>query len=89
MNFNFLKLCLLGLFFLLIQSCGSKEDGNTLENNSEPTLFTLLQPEETGISFVNKVANSKNSTFSNTAIFIMEAVLPLETLIMMGYPMFF
>ncbi|KSA13283.1 VCBS repeat-containing protein [Maribacter dokdonensis] len=59
MNFNFLKLCLLGLFFLLIQSCGSKEDGNTLENNSEPTLFTLLRPEETGISFVNKVANSK------------------------------
>ncbi|HAI43641.1 MAG TPA: RNA-binding protein, partial [Maribacter sp.] len=59
MNFNFLKLCLLGLFFLLIQSCGSKEDGNTLENNSEPTLFTLLRPEETGISFINKVANSK------------------------------
>ena len=59
MNSNIFKLSCLGLFLSLLSSCGSKEDTNTSLENSEPTLFTLLPSEETGISFVNKVQNSK------------------------------
>ena len=54
-----LKLVCISLLFPLFYSCSSKEDSNKLVEKSEPTLFTLLPSEETGISFINKVQNSK------------------------------
>jgi len=59
MNFNLLKSICLGLFLFLLYSCDSNKETNLSYENEEQTLFTLLPSEETGISFVNKVANSK------------------------------
>jgi len=59
MNSNLLKLVCLGLLFSLFYSCDTNEDSNNSIEKSESTLFTLLPPEKTGISFINKVQNSK------------------------------
>jgi hypothetical protein len=59
MNYNLIKICSLGLLLFILNSCSSKEDVTTSEDKKEPKLFTLLPQEETGISFVNKVVNSK------------------------------
>ncbi|MEC7263917.1 MAG: VCBS repeat-containing protein, partial [Bacteroidota bacterium] len=48
------------LLLLVALACKNKEaDDNTQEEQKE-TLFTLLTPEETGVTFVNKVENQKN-----------------------------
>lgn len=51
----------LGSSFLLLTlftACNDRE--NASEIDSEPTLFTLLPPDSTGIRFVNRVENQKN-----------------------------
>ncbi|MGB3145211.1 MAG: VCBS repeat-containing protein, partial [Maribacter sp.] len=61
MNSKLLKLGLVGFVVLLFQSCGGGQESNEpkTNENQNPTLFTLLSSQETGIDFVNKVENSK------------------------------
>ncbi|NAY92062.1 CRTAC1 family protein [Muricauda sp. JGD-17] len=44
---------------LILSSCSNKDEKNQTDETTE-TLFTLLSPQETGITFVNKVENQKN-----------------------------
>ncbi|SNR55314.1 Repeat domain-containing protein [Maribacter sedimenticola] len=54
------KLLCLSLLTLLCISCDPKEQKDAIDTNApESTLFTLLDPKESGIEFVNKVENSK------------------------------
>ncbi len=53
-NFFYTCLCLLILF-----SCKENKGEEVNENKAE-TLFTLLQSENTGVDFINKVENQKN-----------------------------
>ena len=46
------------LFFLA--SCAKREKAAEAAKTSEPTLFTLLPPDSTGVDFVNRVENQKN-----------------------------
>jgi len=55
LRYSTVSLLLLGL----IISCNNKETPNSEEKKKE-TLFTLLKPEETGVTFINKVENQKN-----------------------------
>lgn len=54
-----LKHTLVPLLLILFSACKNKEANDTLVEKKE-TLFTLLAPEETGISFVNTVENQRN-----------------------------
>ena len=54
-----LKHTLALLLFILFWACKNKEADNAVVEKKE-TLFTLLSPQETGISFVNSVENQKN-----------------------------
>jgi len=57
-----MKLKYITVFLLLmgLVSCKDKEENQTEEERKTETLFTLLEPEETGVTFINKVANKKN-----------------------------
>ncbi len=57
MKLNHITVCIL---FLGIISCKNKVANEVVEENKTETLFTLLKPEETGVTFINKVANQKN-----------------------------
>lgn len=48
------------IFILGLVSCNNKKNDSPQEEQKIETLFTLLEPEETGISFINKVENQKN-----------------------------
>ena len=56
-----MKLKYITVFLLLmgLVSCKDKEENQTEEEKKTETLFTLLEPEETGVTFINKVANKK------------------------------
>ena len=49
--------CLLTIFFL---ACKNREADQETQEEQTETLYTLLTPEETGVTFVNKVENQKN-----------------------------
>ena len=55
LRYSTVSLLILGL----IISCNNTETPNSEEEKKE-TLFTLLKPEETGVTFINKVENQKN-----------------------------
>lgn len=54
-----LKHTLAPLLLILFSACKNKEANDTVVEKKE-TLFTLLPPQETGISFVNTVENQRN-----------------------------
>ena len=57
MKLKYITVCLLvsGLV-----SCKNNEGDQSKEEEKTETLFTLLEPEETGVTFINKVENRKN-----------------------------
>ena len=48
------------LLTILSLACKNKEAEQELQEEQTETLFTLLPPEETGVTFINKVENQKN-----------------------------
>lgn len=54
-----LRYTILCATLIFVASCGKKESNNGGEEQQE-TLFTLLSPEESGVSFVNVVENQKD-----------------------------
>lgn len=52
-----LKYCIL-LFLPFLISCGNEDKESIEVEKPEETLYTLMQPEDTGIDFINKVENS-------------------------------
>ncbi len=46
------------VFISFLISCGQKENEEKEAVNNEETLYSLMDPEETGIDFINKVENS-------------------------------
>lgn len=57
MKLKYITVCLLLSGFV---SCNNKEGNQPKEEEKTETLFTLLEPEETGVAFINKVENQKN-----------------------------
>ncbi|MDF0715192.1 FG-GAP-like repeat-containing protein [Muricauda sp. 334s03] len=55
-----LKYISASLLLIGLAACNNKEGAQSKKEESPETLFTLLQPEETGVSFINKVQNQKN-----------------------------
>ena len=55
-----LKNITVGLLLISIVACNNKEAAQSEEEVKSETLFTLLEPEETGVTFINKVENKKN-----------------------------
>ena len=55
-----LKYIIPSLLVLVFTACKNKMEHDSKEGEKKETLFTLLEPEETGITFVNKVANQKD-----------------------------
>lgn len=55
-----LKNITVGLLLISLVACNNKEVAQSEEEVKSETLFTLLEPEETGVTFINKVANKKN-----------------------------
>ncbi|WP_318310523.1 VCBS repeat-containing protein [Flagellimonas crocea] len=56
-----LKYICVGLLLTAAIACKNKEVDQELgEGSKKETLFTLLTPEETGVTFINKVENQKN-----------------------------
>ena len=56
---SFNKLYFFGLVMLLI-ACGDKDSEEKVTESKEPTLFSLMAPEETGIDFINAIKNEKH-----------------------------
>ncbi|WP_285651519.1 FG-GAP-like repeat-containing protein [Allomuricauda sp. NBRC 101325] len=57
MKLNYITVCLL---LLGVISCKDSSENPSQEQEQTETLFTLLQPEETGVHFINKVVNQKD-----------------------------
>ncbi len=57
MKLKYITFCLL---LLALTACENKEQNQPKEEERKETLFTLLKPEETGVTFINKVENQKN-----------------------------
>jgi len=55
-----LKNITVGLLLIGLVACNNKEAAPPEEEVKSETLFTLLEPEETGVTFINKVQNQKN-----------------------------
>lgn len=55
-----LKNITIGLLLIGLVACDNKEAAPSEEEVKSETLFTLLEPEETGVTFINKVENKKN-----------------------------
>ncbi len=53
---------LIGIYFLTFAfaGCGEKKDDQEVTGISEPTLFSLIPSEKSGLHFVNKVENQKD-----------------------------
>jgi hypothetical protein len=54
------KLLIISCLSFLIYSCNTEKKESLLENTSQNTLFSLLNPDSTGIKFFNEVINQKN-----------------------------
>ncbi len=57
MKLRYTTACLL---LMGLVACNNKEAAQSKEEKKTETLFTLLEPEETGVTFINKVKNQKN-----------------------------
>ncbi|MEC7770455.1 MAG: CRTAC1 family protein [Bacteroidota bacterium] len=57
MKLRYITLCFI---LLAIVACKNKGENTSEEEEKKETLFTLLKPEETGVTFINKVENQKN-----------------------------
>ena len=55
-----LKIITIGLLLIGVVACNNKKAAQSEEEVKSETLFTLLEPEETGVTFINKVENKKN-----------------------------
>jgi len=55
-----LKNITIGLLLIGVVACNNKKAAQSEEEVKSKTLFTLLEPEETGVTFINKVENKKN-----------------------------
>ena len=55
-----LKYITVSLLLMGLVACNNKEGAQSKEEEKTETLFTLLEPEETGVTFINKVQNQKN-----------------------------
>ena len=55
-----LKNITIGLLLIGVVACNNKKAAQSEEEVKSETLFTLLEPEETGVTFINKVENKKN-----------------------------
>ncbi|MHA7829531.1 MAG: FG-GAP-like repeat-containing protein [Flagellimonas sp.] len=55
-----LKNITIGLLLIGVVACNNKKAAQSEEEVKSETLFTLLEPAETGVTFINKVENKKN-----------------------------
>jgi len=55
-----LKNITIGFLLIGVVACNNKKAAQSEEEVKSETLFTLLEPEETGVTFINKVENKKN-----------------------------
>ncbi|NDV15129.1 CRTAC1 family protein [Muricauda sp. TY007] len=55
-----LKYISTSLLLISLMACNNQETAQSKEEKKAEPLFTLLEPEETGVTFINKVKNQKN-----------------------------
>jgi hypothetical protein len=75
------SLCFIILIFAGLTACKNKPKEEQISTN-EPTLFTLLTPEETGVGFQNILNEGLNTNISTTvAVWLREILTKMATLI--------